>query len=141
MSADNKSIVRRLVEEPWTGNLDVIDELVAPDYIGQDPSSPEPIRGPDGVKEFTNTYLTGFPDGRITVDHQFADGDWVATRWTGRGRHTGELIGIPPTGKEATVTGLTLSRVQDGKVIEEWTVWDTLGMLQQLGVVPALTAA
>jgi steroid delta-isomerase-like uncharacterized protein len=133
---ENKDIVRRLNEEPWTGNLDIIDELVDPDYIGHDPSTPEPLRGPEGVKEFITTYRTAYSDGRITVDDQIAEGDRVATRWTGRGTHDGELMGIAPTGKQVTVPGLTISRLSNGKVVEEWTNWDTLGMLQQLGAIP-----
>jgi steroid delta-isomerase-like uncharacterized protein len=140
MSA-SKEIVRRLLEEPWKGNLDVIDESVAPDYIGHDPAQPEPIRGPAGFKEFVATYLAAYPDGGITVDDQIEQGDKVATRWTGRGTHQGELMGIAPTGKQVTVTGLTLSRLENGKLVEEWTTWDTLGMLIQLGVVPALAQA
>ena len=65
----------------------------------------------------------------------------VATRWTGRGTHKGELMGIPPTGKQVTVSGITISHVKNGKVVEEWSNWDTLGMLQQLGVVPEMAGA
>ena len=84
MSADtNKEIVRRLGVEPWEGKLGVIDELVAPDYVGHDPAQPE-MHGPEGIKEFITGYLAGFPDGRITIDGQLAEGDMVATRWTGR---------------------------------------------------------
>jgi steroid delta-isomerase-like uncharacterized protein len=137
----NKDIVRRLAEEPWSGSLAAIDELVSPDYIGYDPSQPQPSRGPAGVKEFTQQYLSAFPDGNVTVDEQIAEGDTVATRWTGRGTHRGGLLGIPPTGKEVTVSGITISRLKDGKVVEEWTIWDTLGMLQQLGAVEAPAAA
>jgi steroid delta-isomerase-like uncharacterized protein len=140
MSAANKDIVRRLGVEPWEGNLGVIDELVAPDYVGHDPSQPDLV-GPDGVRGFITTYLSAFPDGRITIDEQLAEGDLVATRWTGRGTHQGELMGIPATGKQVTVAGVTLSRLKDGKVVEEWSNWDTLGMLQQLGVVPELAGA
>jgi steroid delta-isomerase-like uncharacterized protein len=141
VSADtNREIVRRLGVEPWEGNLGVIDELVAPDYIGHDPAQPD-MQGPEGIKEFITGYLAGFPDGRITIDGQFAEGDMVATRWTGRGTHQGELMGIPPTGKQVTVSGITISRVKNGKVVEEWSNWDTLGMLQQLGVVPAMAGA
>ena len=135
--ADAKLIVRRLLEEPWKGNWDVIDEYVAPAYVGHDPAAPEPIRGPEGVRANFQQYVAGFPDGRITVDDQFAAGDQVATRWTGRGTQTGETFGIAPTGKEVTVLGLTISRLEGGKVVEEWTTWDTLGMLVQLGAVPA----
>jgi steroid delta-isomerase-like uncharacterized protein len=140
MGATNKEVVRRLGVEPWEGNLGVIDELVASDYIGHDPAQPDLI-GPDGVRGFITTYLSAFPDGRITIDEQLAEGDLVASRWTGRGTHQGELMGIPATGKQVTVAGITLSRVKDGKVVEEWTNWDTLGMLQQLGVVPELAGA
>jgi steroid delta-isomerase-like uncharacterized protein len=141
MSAQqNKEIVRRLLEEPWTGNLGIIDELVDRNYVGYDPSIPEPLRGPEGVKEFVSNYRAAYSDARITVDDQTGEGDKVATRWTGRGTHDGELLGIAPTGKQVTVSGITLSRLKEGKVVEEWTNWDTLGMLQQLGAVPAMTA-
>jgi steroid delta-isomerase-like uncharacterized protein len=134
--ADAKDVVRRLIEEPWRGNVDIIDELVAPNYVAHDASEPEPIRGPEGVKANIRTYMAGVPDGQITVDHQIAEGSTVATRWTGRGTQTGEVAGIAATGKQVTVTGLTISRVERGQVVEEWTVWDTLGMLVQLGAVP-----
>jgi predicted ester cyclase len=134
--ADAKLIVKRLFEEPWKGNLDVIDEYVAPGYVGHDPAEPEPIRGPAGARANIEKYIAGFPGGAITVDDQIAEGDKVATRWTGRGTHTGELAGIPPTGKEATVSGLTISRLEGGQVVEEWTTWDTMGMLVQLGAMP-----
>jgi predicted ester cyclase len=139
--ADAKKIVKRLLEEPWTGNLDVVDELVSPSSIGYDPASPDPIRGIDGLKANFQQYMDGFPDGRITVDDQIAEGDKVATRWTGRGTQAGEIAGIAPTGRQVTVTGLTISRLEGGKVVEEWTTWDTLGMLVQLGAVPAPTTA
>jgi steroid delta-isomerase-like uncharacterized protein len=132
----NKEIIRRLAEEPWRGNYDVVDEHVADDYIGHDPSIPEPTRGPEGFKEFVRTYQAAFRDARVTVEEQLAEGDIVATRWTGRGIHEGELMGIAPTGKEATVSGITISHLRNGKVVEEWTNWDTLGMLVQLGAVP-----
>jgi predicted ester cyclase len=135
--ADAKLIVKQLFEEPWKGNLDVIDKYVAPGYVGHDPSEPDAIRGPEGFRAFVQKYLTGFPDGRIVVDDQIVQGDKVATRWTGRGTHTGEIAGIAPTGKQITVSGLTISKLEGGLLIEDWTTWDTLGMLIQLGAVPA----
>ena len=138
--ATNKEIVRRLWVEPWEGKMGVIDELVAPDYVGHDPSQPE-LHGPEGVKGFITSYLSAFPDGRITIDEQLEEGELVASRWTGRGTHRGDLMGIPPTGKQVTVSGITVSRVKNGKVVEEWSNWDTLGMLQQLGAVPAMAGA
>src|SRR5688500_1551723 len=117
-SEQNKTIVRRAFEEPWKGNLAVLDELLASDYVGHDPAAPEPLRGPEGVKEFISTYLAAFPDGRIMVEQQLAEGDLVATRWSGRATHEGELMGIEPTGKPVTVSGLTISRLEDGKIVE-----------------------
>jgi predicted ester cyclase len=134
--ADARLIVKRLFEEPWKGNFEVIDEFVAPNYVGHDPAEPEPIRGPAGLRANIEMYLAGFPDGGITVDDQIVDGDKVATRWTGRGTQTGEVAGIAPTGKEVTISGLTISRLEGGMVVEEWATWDTLGMLIQLGAIP-----
>jgi hypothetical protein len=139
--ADAKEIVKRLIEEPWTGNFDVIDEYVSPDYVGYDPAEPEPIRGPAGAKANFEKYLSGFSNARCTVDDQIAEGDTVATRWTGKGTHDGEIAGIAPTGKEVTVTGLTISRLENGMLVEDRTVWDALGMLVQLGAVPMPTTA
>jgi predicted ester cyclase len=140
-SEQNKAIVRRLLEEPWKGDLRVIDELVDRKYVGYDPSIPEPLRGPEGFKENISTYRAAYSDARITVDDQIAEGDKVATRWTGRGKHDGDLMGVAPTGKQVKVSGLTLSRLANGKVIEEYTNWDTFGMMQQVGVVPELAHA
>ncbi len=134
-SVDPKLVVRRLFEEPWNGDLDVIDELVSPAFVGHDSAEPEPIQGPAGVRARFEKYLIAFPGGAITVDEQIADGETVATRWTGRGTHTGEIATIAPTGRDVTVSGLTISRVEDGLVVEEWTAWDTLGLLVQLGAI------
>jgi steroid delta-isomerase-like uncharacterized protein len=139
--AENKEIARRLLEDPWRGKLDDVIELVADEYVGYIPAVPEPIRGKDGFRGFVTMYLTGFPDGTITLDHQIAEGDFVASRWTGRGTHTGELMGLPATGKQVTVPGITFSRIVDGKLRESWVSWDTLSMLQQLGAVPETVAA
>jgi steroid delta-isomerase-like uncharacterized protein len=133
---DVKEIERRLAEDPWRGKLDEVLELVADDYVLHVPGSTEPFRGKEGYRNFVGAYLAGFPDGTITVDEQLAEGDGVATRWTGRGTNTGELMGMPATGREVTVHGITYSRITDGKAREAWITWDTLAMLQQLGVVP-----
>ena len=138
----NKEIVRRLVEGVWgERNLAVIDELVAPGYIGHSATQPEPLLGPKGFKEFVGVYQAAFPDATITIEDLVAEGDRVATRWTGRGTHKGELMGIDPTGKEVTVSGFTISRIADGQVAEEWELFDALGMLAQLGVVPEFAQA
>lgn len=136
MSA-NKEIVRRLVNGVWADrNLAIVDELIAPDYVGHDPTQPEPIRGPEGYKQFVGMYQAAFEDGMVTIDDEIAEGDLVVTRWTGRGTHTGELMGIAPTGKEVTVSGITISRLANGKIAEDWELMDALGMMVQLGAVP-----
>lgn len=129
---------RRFFDEVWSeGDFDVVDELFAPEYVGH-PSGPEaPVRGPEGVKEYIGRLREGVPDLTVTVEDQVAGGDKVATRWTARGRHDGELMGIAATGRTATVTGITIQRFgAGGRIVEGWTSWDTLGMLHQLGVAP-----
>ena len=139
---DLKAVVRRELEEVYgAGNFDVADEIVAADFVGHDPAMPEPIRGPAGVKEAAGGYRAAFPDLRLTIEAQVSEGDLVATRWRAAGTHQGELFGIAPTGKQATVTGTSITRVSGGMIAEDWTNWDTLGLLQQLGAVPAPTTA
>lgn len=135
---DNKEASRRMIEEVFGGGkLDVADELVHEHAIGHDPALPGPVTGRDGVKASAQGYRSAFPDLAMTVDQSIGEGDLVATRWTARGTHEGELFGIPATGKEGTVTGITIDRFEDGLIAESWTNWDTLGLLQQLGAVPA----
>ncbi len=140
MATGNKEIVRRALEDSWQ-DPSVFDELISSDYVGHDPALPEPIRGPQGAKDNFKQYSDAFEGAQITVVDQIAEGDAVATRWQGRGRHTGELMGVPPTGKEVIVEGLNLTRLRDGKIVEEWSNWDTLGMLQQVGAIPSASAA
>ena len=140
MATGNKEIVRRALEDSWQ-DPGVFDELISSDYVGYDPALPEPIRGPQGAKNNFKQYSDAFEGAHITVKDQIAEGDAVATRWEGRGRHTGELMGVPPTGKEIVVEGLNLTRLRDGKIVEEWSNWDTLGMLQQIGAIPSASAA
>ena len=142
MSAENKALARRLVEEAFNaGRLEVVDELVASDFVEHDPSLTEEVRGPAGVKELIAGYRAAFPDIRITIEDQIADGDYVVSRWSGTGTHQGELMGMPATGKQATVTGITIDRIVDGRIAESWDNWDTLGLMQQLGAIPAPTMA
>jgi steroid delta-isomerase-like uncharacterized protein len=136
-----KEIARRLAEDPWRGKLDEVLELIGDDYVAYVPGWPEPLRGKEGFREFVTTYLTAFPDASVTVDDQIAEGDIVATRWTGRGVNTGEMIGMPPTGKQVTTTGITYGRIIDGRAREAWIIWDTLGFMQQLGAIPEMTPA
>ncbi len=138
MSEENKVIARRALEEVFSaqGDLDVADELFAPDYVGHDPVSPEDVRGPEGVKEFAMTYRNAFPDVQLSVEDQVAEGDRVATRWSARGTHQGELVGVDPTGNQVQITGITISRIEGGKIAEDWINYDALGMMQQIGAIP-----
>ena len=140
MATGNKEIVRRVLEDVWTDES-VVDELVSPDYVGYDPAMPDPIRGPQGAKDNFKQYSDAFDGAHITVTEQIAEGDTVATRWEGRGTHTGTLMGVTPTGREIVVTGITITKIKNGKIVEDHTVWDTLGMLQQIGAIPTGTAA
>jgi steroid delta-isomerase-like uncharacterized protein len=135
---ENKAIVRRLNDEVWTdGRLEVIDELIADDFVTTVVGAPEQIRGPQGFREFVVMYRKAFPDLRITVDEQIAEGDIVVTRWTATGRNEGALMGMPATGKQATTAGININRISGGKLVEGWGLFDPLGLLQQLGAVPA----
>ena len=141
MSEHNKAIVRRLFTELWNnGNLSVADEVFAPNYAHYDPSTPDFGRGPDSEKKRAALYRTAFPDLHLTIEDVIAEGETVMTRWSCRGSHKGDLNGIAPTGKHITITGLTVARVSNGKIVEGYVNWDALGLMQQLGVVPQLAA-
>jgi steroid delta-isomerase-like uncharacterized protein len=134
----NKTIVRRYWEEVWNkGNFAVVDELIAADFDGHPlPSDPDFGRGPAGQKQLVSMYRTAFPDVRMAIEDMTAEGDRVVVRWTARGTNTGEMMGMPATGKPARVTGMFVNRIAAGKIAEGWGNFDALGMLQQLGVIP-----
>ena len=113
--------------------MDLVDEIYAPDYVGHDPAMPEDVRGVDGAREFYSMYTSAFPDVEITIEDQLAEEDTVATLWTGRGTHQGELMGVPPSGNRVEVMGVTVGRIEGGKIVEEWDVYDALGMMQAIG--------
>jgi steroid delta-isomerase-like uncharacterized protein len=137
MSEENKALARRFAEDILNpGSVDTVEEVYAPDYVGHDPAMPEDVRGVEGAKEFYGMYINAFPDAEITVEDQVAEGDKVVTRWTARGTHRGELQGVPPSGNRVEVTGVTISRIEGGKIVEEWDNYDALGMMQQIGAIP-----
>lgn len=136
MSEENKALSRRVIEECFNkGNLALADELCAPDYVDHD-APPGFSPGVEGFKQQVAMYRAAFPDVQITVEDQVAEGDKVVTRWTGRGTHKGELMGIAPTNKEVTVTGMSINRIVEGRIVEHWENFDQMGMMLQLGVVP-----
>ena len=139
MSEQNKAVVRRTFEELWNkGNLSIADELFAPNYDHHDPSTPDVGRGPESEKKRATLYRNAFPDLRLTVEGLTAEGETVVARWSCHGTHKGELNGIPPTGKQFTISGVTIAHFENGKMVEGWVNWDALGLMQQLGLVPEI---
>jgi steroid delta-isomerase-like uncharacterized protein len=142
MSEGNKFVIRRSFEELWNkGNLSVADELFTPNYAHHDPSTPDVGRGPESEKLRVTLYRTAFPDLRLTIEDIIAEGETVMARWSCRGTHKGDLSGIAPTGKQVTISGMSIARFDSGKMVEGWVNWDALGLMQQLGVVPELAKA
>jgi steroid delta-isomerase-like uncharacterized protein len=138
----NKAIASRIIQQIFNeGRLDAAEEFVAAGYVGHDNARPAPLIGQNGVKESAAGYRAAFPDLAISIAEQIAEGDRVVTRWEARGTHEGDFFGVSPTGRQVTVTGITVDRYADGQLIEGWTNWDALGLLQQLGAVPSLVTA
>jgi steroid delta-isomerase-like uncharacterized protein len=138
MSAEeNKAIVSRFWGVWEEGNIDLVDELLAPDYINHTPASPDQPTGPEGVKGVVAIFRSAIPDLRVIVEDMIAEGDKVVVRYTLEGTHEGELFGVPPTGQRLSIKSIAVERVSDGKIREHWRVTDSLDMMQQLGVIPA----
>ena len=126
MSAEeNKALVRREQEELWnhTGDLDAAEELFAPEQA-------------EAAKQEAADFRQGFPDVVSTIEDIIAEGDKVVAHWRARATHQGEYMGIPPTGKEVEFTGISLYRIEAGKIAESWTAEDELGLMRQIGAVP-----
>jgi steroid delta-isomerase-like uncharacterized protein len=136
-SEANKAAVRDCFENASKGNFDVLPSIVTADYVVH----PEEVHGPDGLAEMVKAYRSALTGLNVTIEDQFTEGDYVATRCTIRGRHEGELMGAPPSGREVEFTGLTISRCSDGKIAEEWELIDTVGLLRQIGALPELAEA
>lgn len=136
MSEENKAIARRIFEEVWGAyNLDKVEEYYAADLIDHNelPGFPP---GREGVKASVSMFASALSDNDIAVEDQIAEGDKVVTRWSSTATHTGELLGIPATGKRIKVTGINIDRFEGGKVVESWGEYDSMGLMQQLGAVP-----
>jgi steroid delta-isomerase-like uncharacterized protein len=135
MSAENEALVRRFFEEFCNQRrAEVAEEIVTADFASHGPQAP-PAHGPDGLKARVGLYQESV-DGHWNVDELFSAGDRVVARWRGTGTHVGDLMGVAPTGKPIEVEAISVFRITDGKIAEEWTVWDALGLLQQVEAVP-----
>jgi steroid delta-isomerase-like uncharacterized protein len=135
---DNKAIVLRNYEELNKGNLGIVDELYATNYVGHTAGLPEPVRGREALKPLLAAYFTAFPDLHETPEDLIAEGDKVAIRVTYRGTHKGDFQGLPPTGRQVQFTSIDIYRLAGGKIVEQWVEFDGPGMLQQLGVIPGV---
>ena len=134
---ENKAIVRRFLEGIFSqGNPDVVDELADTDFVVHDPSSEAGQVDAEGVKESIAWSHSAFPDLRVTIEDQVAEGGKVATRWRVSGTHQGEMMGVTATGNQVTFTGTQTDYISGGKIVESWSNWDTLGMLGQIGAAP-----
>lgn len=137
---ENKALVRQYVEAIHRGDIEEGEELVAADFVFHISGSPAPLNRETFRTRFASL-LAGFPDLSVASEELTAEGDLVAGRWTTRGTHLGDLWGIPATGERVTITSMDMNRIADGKIAERWHEYDTLGLMQQLGVIPTPTQA
>lgn len=135
MTQDNKALVRRYREAHNTNNLALLNEIVATDIKshGGIPGFPP---GLEGGKKAHQMFLGAFPDGRVTTEDVISEGDKVVERFSFKGTNTGSFMGAPATGKKVAVTGMSVFRIANGKIVEHWGENDTLGTMQQLGLAP-----
>ena len=135
----NKKTIQQFYEQAWNEkNLAIVDETHSPDWNHIDPSLPGDVSGgPDGNRERMNQVLSSFPDIHFDIQDMIAEGDKVVVRFLARGTHKGVFAGIRPTGKKVAMQGIIIHRLSEGQIVEDWVIRDTLGLLQQLGAVPA----
>lgn len=137
MSAADEAVVRRFYEEMNNDRkLELAPDLFTSDHEFHDPQIPGVPNGPEGVAATVKVYQEGV-EGHWEIEDIFSTDDKVIARWTGSGTHVGEVNGIPATGKKISVDAIAIHRMAGGKIAETWEVWDTLGFVQQIGVVPA----
>jgi steroid delta-isomerase-like uncharacterized protein len=135
-SEANKALVRRFFAAFNAGDLDGIAALFAPNVVVHNSGAPDPLNL-EGFGQLAAVFLAAFPGGQHSIDDMIEEGDKVVTRITYRGAHTGDLMGIPPTGKQVVVSAMTIDQIVGGKIVETWRLFDQLSMMQQLGVIPA----
>jgi steroid delta-isomerase-like uncharacterized protein len=135
MSEENKDLAQRSWDIVNQRNPDLLEEFYPPDFVWHEPD--QDLRGYEQAKQFISTFFKALPDINITIDDVIAEGDKVVTRYTIRGTHQGETEEFgPPTGRQMELEGITIHRIEDGKIVEEWERYDNLSVLQQLGLVP-----
>jgi steroid delta-isomerase-like uncharacterized protein len=132
----NKAVVQRFREALNAGDLEGAMAVFAPDAVVHLSSAPEPL-SKEGFKQMGQLLLSAFTDSATTVEDMIADGDKVVSRLTFRGTNTGDMMGIPPTGKSVAISEIIIDRLADGKIVESWRLFDQMGMMQQMGLIPA----
>lgn len=132
---DAREVTRCHIEEAWDAGLDVVDELFADDHVYHDPLMPDLPPGPRGLRAVIDALLTAMPDGALRIDDWIEDSDSLVARWTWRGTHTGVLMGMAPSGRTATTSGMHVFRFRGDRIAETWVAYDALGLLDQLGLV------
>lgn len=140
LAQSNKEKIRIFWEQVYAlGKLEMLPDLFSADAIHHEPIAPggEWPRGPEGVKVPIGIFRTAFPDLSVKVVAQYEQGDTVVTQWVATGTQTGPLNNIPPSGKKVVVTGMNITRIQNGKAVEDWHNWDFYGLLVQIGAIPA----
>ncbi len=138
MAVDNIALVRRFTEEVWNkGNMNVCDELLSNKIKTHDPLLGD-LDGLDAAKRMIQSFRTAFPDFHVSIDDIGAVGDKVYVRWTATGTHKGALMGINPTNKKGVNSGITLNRLENGKVVEVHYMWDVYHFIEQIGLLPPL---
>lgn len=138
MAVDNKAIVRRLYEEVWNKRkFEFMNVLVSPSHALHGPSFSGSSIGPEAYTQVMILYTVGYPDLRFSIEEMIAEGEKVVCYWTITGTHKGEFMGIPATGKKISVDGITIHHVTKGKIMDSYVSMDMLGMMQQLGAIPA----
>ena len=135
MSEENKAAFRRIAEAFSTGDLSTFDELISPQFVEHNPA-PGQGSGPEGMKQLAAMFRIAFPDLQLTIEDLIAEGDKVVGRITARGTHRGEFLGAAPTNKVVTMQEIHIGRFSDGKMVEHWGLEDSLGLMQQLGLIP-----
>jgi steroid delta-isomerase-like uncharacterized protein len=134
MSEQNKTLARRWFEDLFSrGDLDAADEILSAEFV--DHLTHEDERGLEELKHYVTMYRTAFPDIQDTVEEIVAEGDKVVIRWTSRGTNEGEFMGVAPTGRHVTFTGMRLFRIAENKIVESWVNIDERGLQEQLGTV------
>ena len=135
MSEQNKALFRRFIDDFNKQNVNVVDELMAADFVEHNPA-PNQAPGLEGMKEMMGMFFSAFPDLHSTIEDMVSEEDKVALRWRVEGTHTGEFMGVPPSNRKITLDVTEIFRIENGQLVEAWDQFDRLGLMQQIGAIP-----